>query len=275
MYKSTVEVRSFAEFLAAIAEINKDDIYGTAYRGQASSSWPLISSLGRALKKNGNTTIQTAKNAFSRFKTEHHAYHPITSQGDWDILALAQHYGLPTRLLDWTLSPMVALFFAVDGVRYKAVTGESVDRAAASTPEQVSPNFQTFLPENDAVVYVMAGEVKWGSFDKFQKGKESVDVFEEFESTKGGGEVNVLVTPNYLNPRLRSQSGVFSIVNSCHGGVVLNAVDRILIKKEHLASIHLELITLGVGARVIYGDLEGLCKDLTFTNFGGLANRII
>jgi hypothetical protein len=84
------------------------------FRGVTSVRFPLVTSVGRQREGYGYSKgVEEA--LFHQFKREALPFLPTRPTNDWEWLALAQHHGVPTRLLDWSESPAVSLFFAVWG----------------------------------------------------------------------------------------------------------------------------------------------------------------
>lgn len=82
------------------------------FRGVADARFDLIPSVGRWTGP-ANHRAGYEKDLLEEFKRKGVGYTERMPSNDWDWLFLAQHYGLPTRLLDWSTSPLVALFFAL------------------------------------------------------------------------------------------------------------------------------------------------------------------
>lgn len=124
------KIENIAEFEKAVSEVQYGRMpffgeqYQELYRGQSKESYELKSGIAR-YAKTAEDIILIEKNVLNDFrelinesentkKFIQLSTHNVDFQNDWRLLEQIQHYRLPTRLLDWSLDPNIALFFAVE-----------------------------------------------------------------------------------------------------------------------------------------------------------------
>jgi len=153
-------------------------------------------------------------------------------EDDWDLLALAQHHGLPTRLLDWTYSALTALWFAVKDVPKK----------------------------NNAhgVVWVLIPETEDFRADTERYGPLS-------------NKITKIFRPKIISKRISAQSGVFTVHKIIDGGRMISLetnrkyskkLMKISIMPENFPVIRNRLNMLGVNSASVFPDIDGLCAHL-------------
>ena len=76
----------------------------------------MIPSVGRKHLKKSIALLNLEQEILKEFKRCSPPYLPQPPRSEFEWLFVAQHHGLPTRLLDWTTNPLVALYFAVSSV---------------------------------------------------------------------------------------------------------------------------------------------------------------
>lgn len=123
------------------------------FRGVASESFTLIPTIGRG----DSYSLELEKQLLRVFTREARGHVPHGGYGPWDWMTLAQHHGVPTRLLDWTRNPLVACYFAVSS---PPTTGTAIIYAYQIRPGDVVESEEQADPfAIDRVVFVVPSAV--------------------------------------------------------------------------------------------------------------------
>jgi hypothetical protein len=225
-------ISSVSKFLQLIEEAKKTNKVDFIYRGQREDE-SLRPRLARLVPRGQRKDIERLM--FDEFKRTSVALTDFQPQTSWDFLALAQHHGLPTRLLDWTYSALAALWFAVE-----------------KEPVEVNDK------KENAVVWMLKTSV-----DDFIDEKDRPSPFD----TKRTG----IYRPRVISRRIAAQRGIFTAhrMMKKEGFVALDKNKRFrerLIKfvVEALAfpEIRKHLDGCDVNRSTLYPDLVGLCNHL-------------
>lgn len=108
---SEIIIKSFTHLHKQVQSYDRES---DIYRGVTDKEYQLVPKMGRiAIDKTESRKKQEGR-IFRRFQERAIPFLDFMPRNDWEWLATAQHYGLPTRLLDWTRNSLVALYFAVE-----------------------------------------------------------------------------------------------------------------------------------------------------------------
>lgn len=221
---------------------------------------------------------------FSNHLLTHVQHRPQTA---WEELAIAQHHGLPTRFMDWTTNPLVALYFATRQTE-KDKDGAPVDSAVyvlISNPKryadlkrgqaaQVKPvgdaaTESASQPEDDAYADF--------STDDSTPVAATTDTTTPNDSTDLSADVgplelptpfkiseNIIYDPPHVSPRIRAQDGVLLACWQPMQSLDEKDYLEIVIKQVAHEGIRRRLDQYGVFDKQLFPDLDGIAKWLKY-----------
>jgi FRG domain len=222
------ELSEYIKFLES--NYSTDDYY--LFRGQR-EDWDLLPKLCRVdlIKVN---ILASEKAILRDFNLEAASYFNPKPNNDWDLLSIAQHHGLPTRLLDWTKNPLAALWFAVK---------------------------EPALENKYGVVWVL------------KAGEKDIITDTESSKPFEGARTNVF-EPNHIAARIKAQDGAFTVhkyIEKSSSFLALNKnniykqqLRKIIIPADAFSNLRCQLHRCGVHAASLFPGLDGLAEFITW-----------
>lgn len=225
------------------------------YRGMTNVDYHLETALHRNC---GELAYELEPKILRNFRKYAIADDPTIMESVWEMLFLGQHHMLPTRLLDWTHSSLIAANFATleDDM-------EDMDRHDCVIWRVDMRDLNSILPPKYQEECRRAG-VDVFSYDMLA---DICRGLEEYDSDMQGRAM-VMIEPPSIDPRIVNQYAFFSIVPKGLGDIEsfldkeLSSTVRYVISKDIRWEIRDMLDSLNISERLLYPGLEGISRWL-------------
>lgn len=271
-----MRIGSVRTYLDALEKLDRQDGAGFFYRGHQNFTFPLRPSVYRDARLVANEDVMF-KELILRCPND---FASLTST--FQTLVKMQHYGLPTRLLDLTANPLIALYFASEPFEPNSQSGEVVafriptkeikyyDSDTVSVIANIARRPHDFeVPEsglsleefnNRAAVRYLLHEIK-----------QEKPYFEPEIQRDHLGSV-VCVRPKLENPRIIRQDGAFLLfgvdifkseqAKVPHRYIASSGEQRILVIGSEKARIRSQLESLGISKSTVYPEIDRVAEFL-------------
>lgn len=227
------------------------------YRGLDRFDDPLLNGLQRFYR--AEYILELEQVLLRNFKKYAHSMVRQPDMSEWQWVSIARHYGLPTRLIDWTFSPLVAMYFATqnsdffdsDGVIWRI----HIDELALTMPSEQ----QKHLREKLARVFSVS-MLKDLGLDYFSESRKNAE--------REGQETVLIFEPPSLDERIVNQHACFTMMSDAR-----SRLDSWLQRHPHLVTkyrisakakreIADSLDACNINPRVLFPGLQGLAETL-------------
>jgi hypothetical protein len=229
------------------------------FRGQSDARWGLTSSLERLLEGRWNEDAFDIKKyedfSLKRFFSKSHLYsdHSSKPESKFEQLSLMQHFGTPTRLVDFTESPYFALYFALE-----------------TYAPSLEKDFALYALDYSAMMEISIEKIQQLD-NQFKEDRTSLDdkkdeVFDEIVD-RFSFDLLWISEPRRMNKRLDLQAGTFltsinrmapieqAIANPIYAEV---EITKYIISSKLYETAYALLRKANITSKSVYGDLAGL-----------------
>ncbi|CAN7469886.1 FRG domain-containing protein [Pararhizobium sp. LjRoot238] len=257
---STITLHSPTSFLEVMQIIETFQIAHQSawYRGSGKDSHHLVPSLFRHPKrKTPDELHKLEKDLASTFAQRSPPFVQQSFEDEWERMFYMQHYGIPTRLLDWTESPFVALYFALT----------TCARGKSNKP---SDNVAIWMLDPSEWNKSALSDISYagGILDSKREQVKSYSPNAELDERKN---TPIMIYGTHNSARIVAQRGMFALFGKSTDSMDVSYEDqtftdgtlqKIVILKDDVDKVATSLFRKGISDSTVYPDLFGLSLEL-------------